>query len=163
VSGSRKRILFAGLALLALAVFIALGTREPATTDVKHAGLQKEGIPSQRNPTAASGVYAMESAPSRPAAPPAVTAPRPQAPPVPFSFLGKVTENGKVAIHLYRGGRTFAVRGTGRLDDDYEVESIQESFLVLRYVPLGEQQVFELAAPRQAAVAYETAADTAQD
>jgi hypothetical protein len=85
-----------------------------------------------------------------------------QPPPVPFSYLGRITEGGETSILLYAGGRTLKVRGVGRLDEQYEVEAIHDDHLVLRYIRLGTQQVLALAS-RQYVVTGGSAADTQQD
>src|SRR5205823_13949812 len=69
----------------------------------------------------------------------------PQPPPVPFKFLGKITEGDETLVLLYGGGRTLTVRGLGPLDDDYAVDAIEEeAYLVLRHVSLGESQIIQL-------------------
>ncbi|MBC5784457.1 hypothetical protein H8N03_16030 [Ramlibacter sp. USB13] len=80
--------------------------------------------------------------------------PPPQAPPLPYTYLGKWIEQGQTTIYLARGEHHVAVRGPGRLDDTYTVESVNENQIVLNYVPLGIRQTLPLvpgAAPTQAA------------
>jgi hypothetical protein len=86
-------------------------------------------------------------APPQPAvqAPPAPP-PRPQAPALPFTYMGKWTENGKTIVYLARGDSHVAVKGPGRLDDSYSVESVDERQVVLTYQPLGVRQVLPLLA-----------------
>lgn len=86
--------------------------------------------------------------------PPPPPPPPPQAPPLPFTYLGKWTEQGQTTIFLGRGERHVAVRGPGKLDDTYSVESIDERQIVLNYIPLGIRQSLPLvpgAPPVQAA------------
>jgi hypothetical protein len=156
----RHRTILACAGLAALVILIGLPAHRASMPDreSKGAGLLRQAErPLARDTT--SGVYVM-AAPARPAA--QAVAPRSQAPPLPFSFLGKMTEGAETSIILYRGGRTITVRGPGRLDDDYVVESIQETFLALRYLPLGEQQFLELTA-LQDPTPYGSAAETPQD
>jgi hypothetical protein len=95
--------------------------------------------------------------PAQAAPPPAAVAPPPpppQAPPLPFTYLGKWTEQGRTTVFLARGERHLAVRGTGKLDETYTVEAIDDRQLVLNYVPLGIRQTLPLVAgmpPAQAA------------
>lgn len=94
-------------------------------------------------------------------APPPPPPPPPQAPPLPFTYLGKWTEQGKTTIFLARGDQHVAVKGPGRLDDSYAVESVDDRQVVLTYVPLGIRQVLPLvpgAPPVQAAGAAAPAA-----
>lgn len=163
MNGPRRHpILLACLGLIGLMFLFSLGIRAP-TTSVRVPGVAEPGprrADVDRSP--ASGVFALDSASSRPPAR-AVDYRRPQAPRLPFAFLGKLQEGGRTAIVLYRGGVTLMVRGTGKLDEDYDVEAIEESFLVLRYVPLGERQVLELKAPAQAIAPHGAAEETPQD
>ena len=69
---------------------------------------------------------------------------RPLAPPLPFSFHGRITEAGETSIVLHGAGRVLAVRGPGPLAEDYDVETIEVDYMVLRYLPLDEQQVLPL-------------------
>ena len=93
----------------------------------------------------ASGVYVMKPAAAVREAPPQRTqVPAPQAPAFPFSFFGKMSDGGVTTIVLYGEGRIFKVRGTGPLDDRYQVDAIYDDHLVIRYLPLGTEQVVEL-------------------
>lgn len=89
------------------------------------------------------------------AAAPPPPPPPPQAPPLPFTYLGKWVEKGQTTVFLARGEHHIAVRGPGRLDDSYTVESVNEHQIVLNYVPLNIRQALALApgagAPTQAA------------
>jgi hypothetical protein len=125
-----------------------------------------------RAPIAASSgsaVFAMNRAPPMepathlPRTPSTVNPPKPQAPPVPFSFLGKITEDGETKVVLYRGGRTLTVRHAGPLDDQYQVDEIHDDRLVLRYLPLGVQQVLGLSSQQYAFIPNASPEDTPQD
>ena len=99
-------------------------------------------------------------APVRAAAPP--PPPAPQAPPLPFTYVGKWMEDGRTIVFLARGGQNVAVRGAGKLDDMYEVQSIDDRQVVLKYLPLGTQQVLSLAPPGGAQVATAPAESASQ-
>jgi hypothetical protein len=77
----------------------------------------------------------------------APTPARPQAPPVPFRYLGKWTEGGRTTVLLMREGRSIAITATGRLDDQYAVQAIDEDRVVLQYLPSGATQVVPFDAP----------------
>jgi hypothetical protein len=94
---------------------------------------------------------------------PLTITPSTQPPALPFSFLGKLTEGGETRIVLYSGGRTLDVRHAGRLDDQYQVDEIHDDHLVLRYLPLGVQQVLALASGQDAFFPGGSAEDTPQD
>lgn len=87
------------------------------------------------------------------AAPPPTPPPPPQAPPLPFTYMGKWTENGQTTVYLSQGERHVAVRGPGKLNETYVVESIDDRQMVLNYVPLGIRQVLPLAPGAPAAQA----------
>jgi hypothetical protein len=98
---------------------------------------------------AASGVYVMRAPvtdSSQARAPRPAEARPPHAPPLPFSFLGKITDGVQTQILLYAAGRTFRVSGQGPLDDRYQVDEVHDDRLVIRYLALGTQQVLPLIA-----------------
>lgn len=99
------------------------------------------------------------------AAAPPPPPPPPQAPPLPFTYMGKWVEQGKVTIFLARGDHHVAVRGPGKLDESYTVESIGEQQIVLNYVPLGIRQALPLVptAPTQGAAAPAAAPEEATE
>jgi hypothetical protein len=149
-----KRLAFVAASVLLLAIALdasrvarpgpSISTPSPAAARAARA---RDDVP-------ASGVFAMRPSPSSAtqpvrAQPPRPAEPRePQAPALPFSYLGKITEDGATTILLSADGRTFKVRGTGRLDDHYQVDAIADDHLVIRYLPLGTTQVLELALRR---------------
>jgi hypothetical protein len=79
----------------------------------------------------------------RNAPPPPPPAP-PRAPPLPFAYLGKAVEDGKVTVFLSRGENTYVVRAGETLDGTYRVERLDERVLVLIYLPLGQRQELAL-------------------
>jgi hypothetical protein len=105
----------------------------------------------------------VDRAPSvAPPTPRAAVASQPEPPPLPFTFMGMVSEQGQAKIVLRRGGRVYKVTGPGPLDEQYSVEAIQEGLMLIRYLPMGVQQVLELSA-RQEAPPAAPAAETEQD
>lgn len=79
----------------------------------------------------------VQNAPVRVAAP----APEaPQAPPVPFRVLGKFVENGVAGVFVLYNDRTLAARTGDRLTEDYEVASITDQIMTVRYLPLNVTQ-----------------------
>lgn len=75
----------------------------------------------------------------------------PQAPPLPFSYVGRWTQDRRTVVVLSRGGQHVAVPGPGRLDEIYAVESVDDKRLVMTYLPLGIRQVLPLDPPRSPA------------
>lgn len=76
---------------------------------------------------------------SRPPAPP-------QAPPLPFTYRGRIRSGGTTTVFLARQNRESIARVGDVLDDTYRVERIDEGRMVLVYLPLGTQQTLSFAA-----------------
>jgi len=68
--------------------------------------------------------------------------PPPQAPPLPFTYVGKLVEGDKVTVFLVRQGQdqNYIVRDGDAIDGIYRVETIDERTLILTYMPLNQQQ-----------------------
>jgi hypothetical protein len=88
----------------------------------------------QRSWELAARAEAQRNAPPPP--PPAA----PRAPPLPFTYLGKAVEAGKVTVFLSRGDNTYIARPGETLDGTYRVERVDEHAVVFRYLPLGQRQ-----------------------
>jgi hypothetical protein len=82
-----------------------------------------------------------QRAPRDPAGPP----PEPRAPPLPFTYLGRIRSGGATTVFLARQNRESVARVGDILDDTYRVERIDETRMVLVYLPLGTQQILALA------------------
>lgn len=76
--------------------------------------------------------------------PPVVEAPppAPSAPPLPFTYIGKMQEGetGPVTIYLTQGEQAYSVRKGDVIDKTYRVESIDTAHIVLTYLPLAVKQ-----------------------
>jgi hypothetical protein len=100
---------------------------------------------STRDPFADGGgvpAIAAASTPAVAAAP--VPPPVPRAPALPFTYVGRWEENGQTIIYLLENGQVFPVRGPGPLDERYAVQSVSADALVLKYLPIGEEQTLAL-------------------
>ncbi|MEM5405489.1 hypothetical protein [Paraburkholderia unamae] len=81
-----------------------------------------------------------------PAAP--VQPPPPTAPPVPFAYVGQLDARAaKPQVFLTNGDQLLIVSPGDVIDNQYRVESVSESDVVLTYLPLHERQV--VAIPRE--------------
>lgn len=125
------------------AVIKANATAVPAT------GLDQ--LPSRDFPNAAGSLFwapsreqiAPRDPPRAAAAPSSVQAP--QAPPLPFTYLGRIKSGGATTVFLARQNRESVARVGDILDDTYRVERIDESRVFLVYLPLGTQQALSFA------------------
>jgi hypothetical protein len=74
------------------------------------------------------------------AAPTAVTAP-----PLPFRVLGRYIESGRATVFIQYNEKTvIATEGT-LINDQYRVETINDTAMALTYLPLNERQILVLA------------------
>jgi len=74
------------------------------------------------------------------AAPRAAAAVAPSVPPMPYRYAGKVLHEGRMNVFLARGDEVIAVRKGDTLKGVYRVESIENTRITLRYLPLGRVQ-----------------------
>lgn len=73
-------------------------------------------------------------------APPPPPPPKPQAPPLPFAYMGKLVEDGRVTVFLTNGERNWIVRAGDTVEGAYRVDAIEEQAVALTYLPLGIRQ-----------------------
>ena len=80
------------------------------------------------------------AAPRKPEPVPLPEAPKP--PPLPYKYDGSGELQGKRFVYLAREGRSSAMASAGdTIDGTYRVENLARDHAVLRYLPLGTQQV----------------------
>jgi hypothetical protein len=79
--------------------------------------------------------------PAKPAPPPP-----PQAPPLPFTYMGKIMDGGQVVVFLARQDRNFVVREGDKLDNNYQIDEIKPGMMTLTYLPLGQKQTLAIGA-----------------
>jgi hypothetical protein len=74
----------------------------------------------------------------------APAAPAPSAPPLPFRYIGRLVQDGRVEVLLLRGAQHFSVAAGERVGAQYRVERVNESEVVFTYLPLDIQQSLPL-------------------
>jgi hypothetical protein len=79
--------------------------------------------------------------PPRPAPPPP-----PQAPPVPFTYMGKLVEDGKATAFLVQGDRNVIAREGETLAGGWRVDAIGEQSMTFTYESLNQQRTLSFAA-----------------
>lgn len=74
---------------------------------------------------------------------PKAAAARPEAPPLPFRYLGKMVEDGKTKIFLANGDESITATPGQRIGD-YRIDRITEAEVRITYLPLKQQQSLPL-------------------
>jgi len=67
------------------------------------------------------------------------------APALPFRYVGKMIEDGKLSVFVMRGEDSFSLHKGQRIDD-YRVDKVTESAVVFTYLPLKTRQELNLSA-----------------
>ena len=75
-----------------------------------------------------------------PPPPKPVPPPPPAPPPLPFTYMGKLVEDGKLTVFLLRDDKNYAIKPGDTLDGSYRVDSVDAQRVVFTYLPLNMQQ-----------------------
>ena len=72
------------------------------------------------------------------------------APPLPFVYLGKMIEDGELAVFLSRGEKSYSLhagqkRGQ-KLDPEYRVDKVTETSITFTYLPSKTRQTLDIPA-----------------
>lgn len=136
---------------VATVVAPAAATARPALAD----DLDLERLKRPKMENAPQDLFAPRSSFQAPAAPQTAVAtattpalsPPPSAPPLPFKYLGRMVDGGKVVVFLERNQDSLSAAAGDTLDNIYQVESIGESAVHFVYLPLGAKQALGIPAP----------------
>lgn len=79
-------------------------------------------------------------APTTVAAAPPPPPPPPPAPPLPFLYMGRLSEGADTTVFLTSGERNFVVKPGEVIDNTYKVEEVNDRAVVLTYLPLSQRQ-----------------------
>ena len=71
---------------------------------------------------------------------------KPTAPPLPFTYLGKAIENGKLSVFLARGEDSYSVEAGTKIDAEYRVDKVSETAVTFLYLPLKTKQTLDIPA-----------------
>lgn len=75
-------------------------------------------------------------------APPVVQKPAaPTAPALPYTYFGRMTEDGKEYVFLQRGERSYTAKAGDVLDNQYRVDDITTDAVFITYLPLKQRQM----------------------
>jgi len=70
----------------------------------------------------------------------------PSAPPLPFVYAGKVTQDGKTEVYVTRGDNLISIAPGENIDAEYRVDAVTASSISFTYLPLKTVQSLELEA-----------------
>ena len=87
--------------------------------------------------------FARKSFSPEPAAAEAPAQP-PAAPPLPFRYVGKMIEDGKLAVFLSRGDDSYSVHSGQKIDAQYRVDKVSRTQVVFTYLPLKTRQTLDI-------------------
>ena len=73
-----------------------------------------------------------------------VEPPAPEAPPLPFSYLGSVDENGKTVFFLAKDQRLFTLHVGDQFDGQYRLDQQNNMRLEITYLPLNIKQTLSM-------------------
>lgn len=68
----------------------------------------------------------------------------PKAPPLPYTYLGKMTQNGVLRVFLNRDNKSYVIQHGDVIDEVYHVDAINPPLLQLTYLPLKETQLMSI-------------------
>lgn len=80
-------------------------------------------------------------------APPPPPPPPPQAPPLPFTFMGKLVDVDQVTVFLTNGSQNWVVRRGDTIDGVYRVEAIGDQRMTFTYLALQIPQELTIGEP----------------
>ncbi|HJY75918.1 MAG TPA: hypothetical protein VKE95_04765 [Burkholderiales bacterium] len=90
----------------------------------------------------------------------AAAAPAPKtAPPLPFTYVGWVSQDGKTEVYVTRGQELISIAAGEQIGPEYRVDSITDSAIRFTYLPMKTHQVLARAEPEAAGPASEPKAE----
>lgn len=171
---SRERLFRLGIPVLALVLVasVVTGREKPSSVpaepvrkvntkiEVSDADLDVERL---RRPEREEGKVATSADPfarhsfapaaQQQAADPGAKAPpqAPQVPQLPFTYLGKVIDDGKLSVFLARGEDSYSLQAgrKQKIDAQYRVDKVTESSVTFTYLPMNARQTLDIPAVNQ--------------
>lgn len=67
--------------------------------------------------------------------------PAPTAPPLPFTYIGKVIEEGKPTVFVSKQQKNYFLKGGEIIEGIYKVDKVESGQVVFIYLPLETEQV----------------------
>lgn len=136
------------VAVLALLASVVAGRERPSITAISETTAKSLDLSKlERAPASAGAAPAADPFAPKNFAPrqeQQASAPaRPEAPPLPFRYLGKLIEDGKLSVFLANGDESITVSAGARVGD-YRVDKVTESEVQFTYLPLKTKQSLPL-------------------
>lgn len=78
----------------------------------------------------------------------AVPIPQATAPPLPYTYMGRLKSGNDVAVFLTQGERNLVAREGDTIDSSYRVDRIEDEAITLTYLPLNQRQTIPIGAPQ---------------
>jgi hypothetical protein len=113
---------------------------------IEHANAERAAGDPEHDPGA--DLFAPKSWYTPPPPPPIVKAAapaKPSAPPIPYTYLGQIEDDGGTTIFLALNGDLIATRQGEALDQKYRLEKVSQQQLIFVYLPLNERQTLNIA------------------
>src|SRR5262245_24130845 len=140
-----------GLAVtvLALLASVVAGRERPTISIISEPAAQTldlaqlERAPASAGAGPATDPFAPKNFSPQPQAPQQAARAKPEAPPLPFRYVGKMIEDGKLAVFLANGDEAVTAVA-GQQIGDYRVDKVTESEVQFTYLPLKTKQSLPL-------------------
>ena len=130
-----RRALFGGLLAGLLAANAGAAPRPVVTAPTPAVAMPAETEPC---PAAAANLFSARA--WLPPPPPPRKPEPPRAPPLPFTYMGQLEEEGGIALFLGRDKRTLVVRRGDLIESSYRVEEVTPRRATFVFLPLDERQ-----------------------
>jgi hypothetical protein len=75
-----------------------------------------------------------------------VVPPPPSAPPIPYTFIGRLSEADSTTVFLATGDRNLVVKPGDVIDNSYRVDAVTDNAVSLTYLPLNVRQTLSTGA-----------------
>ncbi len=162
---SRQILLYGAVLLTALAAYFAppedtpvqpahpgastQGFRDIVQADPNnHATRHTDLVPKKRSGLADEPGNLFQTEASAAVATHAAKAPAPVAPPLPYSYMGKLIEAGELTVFLTRQNKPYVIHPGDILDDQYRVDIIRPTLVEFTYLPLKQKQMLNIGASK---------------
>ena len=119
-------------------------TRDDRRMDLAGGVIQLEKFKRTAPEAEAEDIFKGKSWYVPPPPPKPVPPPPPMAPPLPFSYVGKLIDGGKVTVFLARQDRNYTVKQGEIIDGTYRVEEVRPPMMTLLYIPLNQKQSMQI-------------------